>query len=75
VAGVEADYPAKAAGLRQGDRITAVDGQEVASATELIYRIRQHRWGGCLRLTLRRDGDERHLTVPLDGPPEDPGGH
>lgn len=75
VAGVEPDYPAKAAGLRKGDRILAVDGQEVANATGLIYRIRQHQWGGCLRLTIRRDGDKRQLTVALDAPPESRGGH
>jgi len=68
VAGVEEGAAAARAGLEAGDRVLAVDGARTANATELIYRIRQHRWGGCLRLRIRRDGAERILRLALDRP-------
>jgi uncharacterized iron-regulated protein len=73
VAGLEADGPGARAGLVNGDRILAVDGHPVRGATELIYRIRRNRWGGCLRLTILRDGDERSILVPLERPEKKPG--
>ncbi|MEF8793514.1 ChaN family lipoprotein [Thiohalorhabdus sp.] len=69
VVGLEDAFPGAKAGLEAGDRITAVDGREVSDATELIYRIRRHQWGGCLRLRVRREDQERGLTVPLNRPP------
>lgn len=70
VAGVRSGHPGPEAGLRQGDRILAVDGEAVGSATALIYRIRRHHWGGCLRLRIQRGDAEKALTVPLNRPPE-----
>lgn len=75
VVGVEGPFPGAKAGLEEGDRITAVDGEAVADATGLVYRIRRHRWGGCLRLTVRRDGSEQRLSVPLERPPQQEPGH
>ena len=71
VTGVEGSFPGAKAGLKEGDRITAVDGKSVAGVTELVYRIRQHQWGGCLQLGIRRDGNPLELTVPLSRPSEE----
>ncbi|WP_236670850.1 S1C family serine protease [Streptomyces sp. 7-21] len=55
--------PADEAGIEEGDVITEVDGERVRSADELIVRIRSHRPGDELVLTLERDGEE--MTVPV----------
>ncbi|MFJ4869324.1 S1C family serine protease [Streptomyces sp. NPDC088757] len=57
--------PAAEAGLRPGDVITEVDGQRVHNGEELIVKIRAHRPGDRLELTLRRDGKELTKTLTL----------
>jgi putative serine protease PepD len=66
VTDVLADTPAADAGLREGDRIVAVDGVRVADGVALIVAIRTHRPGQRIELTLVRDGDQRTLEVTLD---------
>ncbi|UCM90179.1 S1C family serine protease [Streptomyces marincola] len=62
---VEPDGPADAAGVEEGDVITAVDGEPVRGSDELIVKIRSHRPGDELELTVERGGDEISLTVTL----------
>ncbi|MFK3734926.1 trypsin-like peptidase domain-containing protein [Streptomyces sp. NPDC088090] len=62
---VTPDGPAAKAGLRPGDVITKVDGQRVHNGEELIVKIRAHRPGDALALTLTRDGKELTRTVTL----------
>ncbi|MFB7937428.1 S1C family serine protease [Streptomyces sp. NPDC056049] len=62
---VTPDGPAAKAGLRPGDVITKVDGQRVHNGEELIVKIRAHRPGDELALTLTRDGKELTRTVTL----------
>lgn len=57
--------PSAKAGVRPGDVITKVDGQRVHSGEELIVKIRSHRPGDRLELTLTRAGKERSLTLTL----------
>ncbi|MFJ8644517.1 S1C family serine protease [Streptomyces sp. NPDC093546] len=57
--------PAAQAGIRPGDVITKVDGQRVHSGEELIVKIRAHRPGDRLRLTLERGGKEQTKTLTL----------
>ncbi|KQX13816.1 protease [Streptomyces sp. Root431] len=57
--------PAASAGLRPGDVITKVDGQRVHNGEELIVKIRAHRPGDKLRLTLTRGGKELTKTLTL----------
>ncbi|GAA1904439.1 hypothetical protein GCM10009716_12930 [Streptomyces sodiiphilus] len=57
--------PGDEAGIEDGDIITAVNGERVRSGEELIVRIRSHRPGEELRLTVERDGEPRTLTVTL----------
>jgi putative serine protease PepD len=56
--------PGDRAGLRAGDVITGVDGRRVHSGEELIVRIRAHRPGDRLQLSLTRGA--RQWTLPLD---------
>ncbi|MFJ2785351.1 MULTISPECIES: trypsin-like peptidase domain-containing protein [unclassified Streptomyces] len=64
-ASVTPDGPAARAGLRPGDVITKVDGQRVHNGEELIVKIRAHRPGDRLALTLNRDGKELTKTLTL----------
>ncbi|MFE7760285.1 S1C family serine protease [Streptomyces sp. NPDC057438] len=70
-AGVTAGGPADRAGIRSGDVITEVDGQRVHSGDELIVKVRAHRPGDRLELTLLRDGDERKVTLTLGSSGDD----
>ncbi|MFE1313370.1 S1C family serine protease [Streptomyces sp. NPDC058755] len=56
--------PGDRAGLRAGDVITEVDGQRVHSGEELIIKIRAHRPGDGLRLTVEHGGT-REVSLVL----------
>ncbi|WP_437104903.1 trypsin-like peptidase domain-containing protein [Streptomyces sp. enrichment culture] len=57
--------PGDRAGLRAGDVITEADGARVRTGRELIVKIRAHRPGDRLRLTVERDGTEREVSLVL----------
>ncbi|GAA3375187.1 hypothetical protein GCM10020367_42000 [Streptomyces sannanensis] len=57
--------PAAKAGIAPGDVITKVDGQRVHNGEELIVKIRAHRPGDRLELTVERGGKVRTLTLTL----------
>ena len=58
--------PAARAGMLEGDRIVAIEGERVADGISLIVAIRTHRPGETIELTLVRDGEERTVEVRLD---------
>ncbi|MGW3666556.1 trypsin-like peptidase domain-containing protein [Streptomyces sp. NPDC005141] len=62
---VAAGGPGAKAGIKPGDVITEVDGRRVHSGEELIVKTRAHRPGDRLRLTLRRGGAEKTVTLVL----------
>ncbi|MFE3829728.1 trypsin-like peptidase domain-containing protein, partial [Streptomyces sp. NPDC059092] len=62
---VTAGGPGEQAGIKPGDVITEVDGQRVHSGEELIVKIRAHRPGDRLELTLVRGGKERTMSLAL----------
>ncbi|MGW6206342.1 trypsin-like peptidase domain-containing protein [Streptomyces sp. NPDC055089] len=57
--------PGAKAGIRPGDVITEVDGRPVHSGEELIVKIRSHRPGDRLELTLTRGGKDLSMTLTL----------
>ncbi|MDZ7576906.1 MAG: trypsin-like peptidase domain-containing protein [Candidatus Nanopelagicales bacterium] len=57
--------PAAEAGLEVGDVIVAIDGKNVADATELIVAIRDHGVGDEVVFTVRGDGRSRDVDVTL----------
>jgi serine protease DegQ len=61
VVSVTAGSAADAAGLTEGDLITAIDGTTVTSAEELVSELRARVPGDVVSLTVVRDGSE--LTV------------
>ncbi|MFJ6747112.1 trypsin-like peptidase domain-containing protein [Streptomyces sp. NPDC091266] len=57
--------PGAKAGIKAGDVITKVDGAPVHGGEELIVKIRSHRPGDKLMVTLERDGKERTVRLTL----------
>lgn len=57
--------PAAAAGLVQGDIITAVNGQEIAGMRELRDAVQKAGFGGTLDLVYYRGADQRQTQVKL----------
>ncbi|MER8068100.1 trypsin-like peptidase domain-containing protein [Streptomyces sp. NPDC094034] len=62
---VTAGGPGAKAGIKPGDVITEVNGRRVHSGEELIIKIRAHRPGDQLELTLTRGGKERTMKLTL----------
>lgn len=59
------DTPAAAAGLAQGDIITAVDGQEIAGMRELSDAVQRAGFGGTLQLAYYRGSARQQVEVKL----------
>jgi putative serine protease PepD len=57
--------PAAKAGLEAGDLVTAVDGQAIQNAGEMVARIRGHKPGDKVTITVQRDGNETTVTATL----------
>ncbi len=57
--------PGDLAGIEPGDVITEVDGKPVNSSDELIVKVRAHRPGDELRLTVVRGGKAMSLSLVL----------
>ncbi len=71
VRAVDAQGPAARAGLRQGDIITAIDGQTVDEAHTLTSLIVNRAVGDTVTLTVLRDGRQLSLKVTLAARPAD----
>jgi putative serine protease PepD len=65
VISIEPGSAAAKAGLTQGDEIIAIDGQPVHDPVELGARVRGHKPGDNVELTIRRDGGEQTVNVTL----------
>jgi serine protease Do len=61
---------AEEAGVRRGDVITAIGGEEVASYGDLLGALRDYQPGDTVDLTIVRNGGERTLDVTLGERPE-----
>ena len=62
---VSKDSPADKAGIKKGDVITKIDGEQVDTSTTLITEIRSHKVGDKVTLTILRDGKEQDFEVEL----------
>ena len=61
----EENSPAKEAGLKVGDIIIKVDGNDIASNAYLRYYLYKHKVGDEMKLTIIRDGKEKELKITL----------
>lgn len=62
---VEADSPAQAAGLAQGDAVLSLDGKPLAHFADLPQQIAQRQPGSRMQLEVWRHGTHRMLQVSL----------
>ncbi len=65
VAEVTSGGPAAEAGIEAGDEITAVDGTEIGSASELVEELADRSPGDEIEVTYERDGSSSTTTVTL----------
>lgn len=65
VSSVASKSGADKAGIKEGDIITAVDGNKASSAMDVILAIRTHSSGDTLKVTVNRDGSEQTFDVTL----------
>lgn len=63
---VHRNSPAEQMGLREGDRITAVNGDDVESARDVVEEIRDLEPGEQVRIEIDREGDRRTLRGELE---------
>ncbi len=71
VTDVYANGPAARAGLRQGDVITAVDGQEINDQNGLNYRVGSRNPNDQVQVAILRDGRPQTLTARVQTLPGD----
>lgn len=62
---VEPSSPADRAGVAAGDLVTAIDGQEIRSADDLVEAIRAHTSGDSVRVGWTGADGRRHLATIL----------
>jgi putative serine protease PepD len=65
VAGVRPNTPAKKAGLKTGDVVTALGGKPVTTGDELASAIAAHKPGDTVSVTYTRDGKSHTVTLKL----------
>ena len=53
------------AGLKEGDVVVKVDGDEIISSSDLVLAVRAHNPGDQVQVTYLRDGKEETTTVTL----------
>ena len=71
VMGVERGSPAARAGLRQGDLVTALNGEPVATSRALVRGVAGLPPGETVRLTLTRGGRSQEVAVQIGRRPND----
>lgn len=71
IMGVQPGSGAEKAGLKEGDIIQGIDGNNVLTSAELSERIARYYPGDKVELDLLRDGKKRKATVTLQGEEEE----
>jgi Do/DeqQ family serine protease len=70
VARLAKESPLASAGLKHGDLLLALDGREIATAKEFIYRVATSATGTRVMVKYLRDGKERDAPILLVAAPE-----
>ena len=69
VASAEKDGPAAKAGIKRGDTIISVDGEQIKDARDLSRKIAKYAPGAKAKITIWRDGKERDLSFEVGKQP------
>jgi Do/DeqQ family serine protease len=67
---IEKESPLAAAGLKPGDLLLSIDGREIGSAKEFIYRVATNSAGSRILVHYRRQDKETEASVLLAAAPE-----
>lgn len=59
-------YPASGAGLKDGDIITKINGEDVATVSEFKYELYKYEIGETVEVTYYRAGKENKVKIKLD---------
>lgn len=71
IMGIERNSPAARAGLRQGDLVTALNGEAVATSRALVRGVAVLPPGETVRLTLQRGGRQQEIAVQIGRRPNE----
>jgi Do/DeqQ family serine protease len=72
ITNLHASSPALSAGLKQGDVITALNGQSISVPEDFIYRIQSIPLGQDIALNIQRNGENLTITFQPIEPPAIP---
>ena len=72
ISALHAASPFREAGFQPGDIVTAVDGEPVNSAPEMVFRMAVAGLGSQAEVTRLRDGDEETVAVAMIAAPDVP---
>ena len=57
---------AKKAGFREGDKVVAIDGKDVATSNDLVSEVQSHKSGDTVSVTVERDGQPVEIKTELE---------
>ena len=63
---VNSGYPASDGGLKDGDIITKIDGDDIKTVSEFKYELYKHNIGDTIEVTYYRSGKESKTKLKLD---------
>jgi hypothetical protein len=69
---VQPGSPAQAAGLKEGDKITSIDGTSIKSAEDLIETIGAHAPEDTVKIAYERSGKKNNAVAYLEAAPAPP---
>lgn len=68
---VESESPAAKAGMKRGDVIVRLDGEEIEDSAELIREMREKKPGATVQIAAIRDGQRRNFQAKLGSRPRE----
>lgn len=63
---VNTGYPASNGGLKEGDIVTKIDGNDITTVSEFKYELYKHNIGDTIEVTYYRDGKENKTKLKLN---------
>ena len=62
---VDENYPGKEAGLKIGDKITAINGEKVSTINEMVSKINELKTTGTIKITYERNEEEATTDLSI----------